>query len=233
MNARLRLLIVPAILAMTVGSLFAEPKPALVVQVVTTDDADAYATKITKANALLKAKLGYEKLRHVWVGDLAGDSSQNVYAVSEFPSAAAVSQLQEKLKDDPEIKAFLGELKPMRKLGAAYLYKAVHLEGTYEGGAVFNTSITCTDEDAYVKALMELKSIIEAHGFKDARVNLWRLVAGRTVATHLVVIALPTSTRVGELLDAISDEALLKEWNVGAAKIRTTVQNGTYHEITK
>ena len=84
-----------------------------------------------------------------------------------------------------------------------------------------------------MKALDGLKAIFEAHGFKDARVNLWRLVAGRTIATHLVVIALPTQSRVGELLDAISDEALLKDWNVAAAKLRTTVQNGTYHEISK
>jgi hypothetical protein len=233
MNTNSRLLILPVILAMAVGSLYAEPKHAMVVQVVTTDDPDAYATKIVQANALLKAKAGYERLRHVWVGDLAGDNSQNVYAVSEFPSAAAVNQLQEKLKDDPDVKAFLAELKPIRKLGATYLYKAVQLEGLYEGGAVFNTSISCTDEDAYVKALGELKAIFVAHGFKDARVNLWRLAAGRSVSTHLVIIALPTQSRVGELLDAISDEALLKDWNVSAAKIRTTVQNGTYHEITK
>jgi uncharacterized protein (DUF1330 family) len=218
---------------MAVGSLFAEPKPALVVQVVTTDDTEAYAGKLTTANALIKAKAGYERLRHVWVGDYAGENSQSVFVVSQFPSAAAANQLQEKLRDDPESKAFLQSLKSIRKLGPTYLYKAVRLEGMYEGGAVFNTSITCSDEDAYVKALDSLKAILDGNSFKDAKVNLWRLASGRTVATHLVVIAFQSQARVGELLDAINDQGLLKEWNVAAAKIRTTVQNGSYHEITK
>ncbi|MEO6002040.1 MAG: hypothetical protein ABIZ04_20735 [Opitutus sp.] len=218
---------------MAVGSLFAETQPALVVQVVMTDDANAYAEKIVQANALIKAKTGLERLRHVWVGDLAGESSNTVFAVSQFASAAAAGQLQDKLQNDAESKAFMAELKAMRKLGPAYLYKGVRMEGMYEGGAVFNTAIVCTDEDAYAKSLDGLKAIFVAHGFKDAKLNLWRLAAGRSDTTHLVVISLPSQTRVGELLDAISDQALLKEWNVGAAKIRTTVRNGTYHEITK
>ena len=229
----MRLLVLPVILAMAVGSLFADTKPAMVVQVVSTEDSAAYVAMIAKINTVIKAKTGVERLRHVWTGDFAGDNSHGVFIVSQFASAAAEVQLQEKLKDDPELKVLLDQLKGMRHLGASYLYKSVRNEGGYEGGAVFNTSIVCTDEDAYVKALDGLKAIFDANGFKDARVNLWRIVSGRTTSTHLVVISLPSQTRVGELLDALSDQALLKDWNVGAAKIRTTVHNGSYHEITK
>ena len=218
---------------MAVGSLFAETLPAMVVQVIMTDDAEAYAEKIVKANAIIKAKAGHERLRRVWVGDLAGENSNAGFVVSQFPSAASAAQLQEKLQSDVEGKAFMAELKPMRKLGPAFLYKAVRLDGMYDGGAVFNTAISCTDEDAYAKSLDGLKAIFAANGFKDAKVNLWRLAAGRSDSTHLVVISLASQSRIGELLDSISDQALLKDWNVGAAKIRTTVRNGTYHEITK
>jgi hypothetical protein len=38
---------------------------------------------------------------------------------------------------------------------------------------------------------------------------------------------------VGELWDAISDKGILNDWNAGAAKIRTSLSNGSYHEITK
>jgi uncharacterized protein YbaA (DUF1428 family) len=233
MNAKSRLLVLPAILAMTVGSLFADPKPAMVVQVVQTDDPDAYAAMITKMNAVIKAKTGVERLRQVWVGDLAGDQSHEVFAVSVYPSAAVEGQIMEKLANDPDVKVLLAQMKSLRHLGASVLYKAVRNEGAYEGGAVFNTSITCTDEDAYVKALDDLKAIFDANGFKDVKVNLWRVAAGRGASTHLVVLALPSQARVGEFIDAIWDQALLKDWNVGAAKIRTTVHNGTYHEITK
>ncbi len=218
---------------MTFGSLLADTKPALVVQVVATDNQDAYVASIAKINALVKEKTGLERIRHVWVGDFAGDNSHGIFVVSQFASAAAEAQLTAKLKDDADIKGVMAQLKGMRHLGPSYLYKGVRNDGLYDGGAVFNTSIVCSDEDAYVKALDGLKAIFDANGFKDSKINLWRVAGGRTTSTHLVVIAFPSETRVAELIDAIHDKALLKEWNVEAAKIRTTVHNGTYHEITK
>ena len=218
---------------MAVGTLLADTKPALVVQLVQTDDSDAYVAAITKVNALVKARTGIEKLRHVWLGDFAGDSSHGIFVVSEFPSAAAIYTTQDKLKNYPEMDALLTRLKGMRHLGPSYLYKAVRYEGNYEGGAVFNTSIKCTDEAAYLKALDGLKAILVANGFQDAKVNLWRIVSGRSEATHLVVIALPSQARVGELWDSLADKDLLADWNVGAAKLRTTLHNGSYNEITK
>ncbi len=218
---------------MAVGTLLADTKPALVVQVVQTDDSDAYVAAITKVNALVKARTGIEKLRHVWLGDFAGDSSHGIFVVSEFPSAAAIYTTQDKLKNYPEMDALLARLKGMRHLGPSFLYKAVRYEGNYEGGAVFNTSIKCTDEAGYLKALDGLKAILVANGFQDAKVNLWRIVSGRSEATHLVVIALPSQARVGELWDSLADKDLLADWNVGAAKLRTTLHNGSYNEITK
>lgn len=218
---------------MAVGSLFADNKGAMVVQAVSTDDADAYAAALTKINAVIKARTDVEKLRHTWVGDLAGENSHGVFVVSSFASAAAVYQLGDKLKDDPELNALVAQLKGMRKLGPSWLYKAVRNEGLYEGGAVFNTDVLCTDEDAYGKALDGLKAIFDANGFKDAKVSLWRIVSGRKDSTHMVILSLPSQTRVAELIDTLWDKSLLKEWGVGVAKIRTTVSNGTYHEITK
>ena len=225
--------LIPALLVMAVGTLFADTKPALVVQVVQTDNSDAYVAAITKVNALVKARTGIEKLRHVWTGDLAGEHSHGIFVVSEYPSAAAIYTTNDKLKDYPEMDTLLTQLKGMRHLGPSYLYKAIRYEGVYEGGAVFNTSIKCTDEAAYAKALDDLKTILAANGFKDAKVNLWRIVSGRTEATHLVVIGLPSQVRVGELQDSLADKDLLADWFVGAAKLRTTLHNGSYNEITK
>lgn len=230
MNARS---LIPALFVMAVGTLLADTQPAMVVQVVQTDDSDGYVAAITKVNALIKARAGIEKLRHVWVGDLAGENSHVTFAVSEYPSAAAISATMDKLKEYPEMDALMTQLKGLRHLGPSYLYKAVRYEGAYEGGAVFNTSIKCTDEAAYLKALDGLKAILVANGFKEVKVNLWRVMSGRSESTHLVVIALPSQARVGELLDSLSDKNLLADWYVGAAKLRTTVNNGTYKEITK
>jgi hypothetical protein len=226
-------LLISAVLAMAFGTLLADTQPAMVVQVVKTDDSDAYVSAITKINALVKARAGIEKMRHVWLGDFAGDNSHVTFVVSEFASVAALYATQDKLKDYPEMDAVLARLSHTRQLGPSYLYKAIRYEGGYEGGAVFNTSIKCSDEAAYLKTLDGLKAILVANGFKDARVNLWRIVSGRSEATHLVVIALPSQGRVGELLDSLSDKDLLADWYVGAAKVRTSLHNGTYNEITK
>ena len=223
----------PAILSMAVGSLFADPKPTMVVQMVETHDAEAYANMMVKANALIKAGLGVGRLRHVWLGDYAGENAHKVFVVSEYPSVADIYKGEEKLKNYPEIDTLMAQLKDMRHLGYSALYKAVRYDGIYEGGSVFNTGVTCSDEDAYLKQLDGLKAIFDANGFTDAKVNLWRIISGRTTATHLVVIALPSQLRTAELLDALSDKGLLKDWYVGAAKVRTSLQNGTYHEITK
>jgi uncharacterized protein (DUF1330 family) len=225
--------LIPAVFLMAVGTLLADTAPALVVQAVQTDDSDAYVDAITKVNALVKARTGIEKIRHVWMGDFAGENSHRIFIVSEFPSAAAVYTTQDKLKDYPEMDALLARLKGLRHLGPSYIYKAVRYEGNYEGGAVFNTSIKCLDEAAYLKALDGLKAILVANGFKDAKVNLWRIASGMTESTHLVVIAFPTQTRVGELWDSLTDKNLLADWYVGAAKVRTSLQNGSYNEITK
>lgn len=233
MKARSKLLSLVVALATAVGLHAADPKPAMVVQVVATEDAEAYATKLIKGNEIIKAKAGHEKLRRVFVGDAAGEYTQSVFVVSILPSAAAGAQLQEKLAHDAESVAFLSELKAIRKLGPQYLYKSVRNEGLYEGGACFNTSINCSDEDGYAKALDGLRTIFDSAGFKDAKLNLWRAASGRAESTHLVVISLPNRTRVAELIDLINDQNLLKDWNVAAAKLRTTVRNGTYHEITK
>ena len=228
-----RLLALSAAFSMAVGTLLADGNPVLVVQEVQAKDSDAYVAMIAKINALAKARVGVDHYRHVWEGDFAGSSSHDLFVVSSFASAAEVYQTADKLKNYPEMDVLLAQLKDQRHLGPSTLYKGIRNDGVYEGGAVYNTGIVCTDEAAYLKALDGLKAILDANGFKDAKVNCYRAVAGREKTTHLVVISLPTGLRIGELFDALYDKGILNEWNVEAAKIRTVDSNGTYREITK
>jgi len=225
--------LIPAAFLFAAGMAFAEPKITMTVQSVQTDDPQGYAQALAKSSELVKARTGIEKLNHVWIGDFAGEASGEVFVVRTFPSAAAMYADMDKMKNYPEMDLLLAHLKGMRHLGSSVLYKAVRFEGAYAGGAVFNTSIVCSDEAAYAKLLDGLKAAIEAGGFKDAKVNLWRVVSGRSQATHLVSIALPSQARVAELLDKLNDENLLADWYVSAAKLRKTVHNGTYHDITQ
>lgn len=212
---------------------FAAPTPVIDVQIVQADSADAYATTIGQINELMTARTGEVKLHRVFAGDFAGDLAHQILVVSEYPSAATVYRDQEKLEKYPEIDALLAQMRSTRRLGPECLCKAMRNEGLHVGGAFFSSSVVCSDEAGYAKALDELRAIFDAHGFKDAKLNLWRVVSGRKDATHLAVFAFPSQLRLAEWLDAIHDDAMLREWNERAAKLRTIIGNGSYHEITK
>lgn len=228
-----KLLGLSAVFAMAVSTLLADANPVLVVQEVGAKDTEAYVAMIAKINALVKARIGVEHFRHVWEGDFAGANSHALFVVSTFASAAEMYQDQDKLKNYPEMDVLLAQLKDQRHLGPSELYKGIRNEGVYEGGAVLDTDIALTDEPAYLKALDGLRAILDANNFKDVKINLYRGIAGREKATHLVVISVASGVRLGELLDAIHDKGILNEWNAEAAKIRASLSNGTYHEITK
>jgi hypothetical protein len=225
--------LLPVIFVTAAGWMSADTKRVMVVQQILTDDTNAYVKLLGEANVAVKARTGVADLRHAWVGEMAGQDSHALFVVSEYESAAAVAALDAKLDGDANIEAILARFAKIRKLGWSALFKAVRYEGLYEHGAAFITDINCSDEDAYVKALDGLKSIIEANGFKDAKLSLWRVASGRTNASHTVIIAFPSFARELEFIDVVHNKDVLKEWNVGAAKIRTTVSNGSYTEVTK
>lgn len=233
MKLNLRLLALPAMFALGVGPSFADPKPVIELQVVETNNTDAYVALMAKASALSKARAGVTILRRVWMADVAGENSHKLLVVTEFPSLAAEYQIQKEAKDYPETALLSEQLMEIRHLGPSYLCRAVRTDGLYPGGASFVISINCSNEEAYAQALNGAKLIFDANGFKDVRLNLWRIVAGGTAATHVLVFSLSSQVRLGEFIDNIWDNVLLKDWFVEAAKIRTVVQTGIYHEISK
>lgn len=227
------LLALPALFALGVGSSFAVPQPTIELQVVETNNTDAYVALMAKASALSKARAGVEVLRRVWVADVAGTDSHKLLVVTQFPSLAAEFRLQKEAKTYPEMDPLLGQLKEIRRLGPSCLCRAVRTDGLYPGGAFFMISINCGNEEAYAKALDDAKLIFDANGFQDVRLNLWRIVAGGTTATHVLVFSMSSQVRLGEFIDTIWDNLLLKDWSIAAAKIRTVVQTSIYHEISK
>ncbi|MEN9403854.1 MAG: hypothetical protein RL091_2557 [Verrucomicrobiota bacterium] len=222
-----------AVIALLAFTTLHAANPVMVVQAIQTEKTDEYLALLAKANLQIESVTGLKQLRHAWTGDFAGQDAHGLVVVSMFDSTAAAVAAQDKLMKDAGSAALMKEFAKIRKRGPQYLMKAQRWEGLYDGGAVFNTNVNVTDEAAYLKALDGLKAIFDANGFKDAKLNLLRVAAGREDATHIVVICFPNQMRVAELIDLISDTAVMKDWNAAAAKIRTVVHNGTYHEITK
>ncbi len=203
------------------------------IQDIITDDASGYAAWITKVNEIAKAKLGVADYQKVFVSANDGERTGMVRTVTAAESVAALTKNTAALEDDLALRDIRDHLRGIRKLGARVLYQGVRFDGTHKNAYVYTTTAMVSDEAGYLKALDGLRAIFDSHGFQDAKINAYRVLAGRTDFSHRVTLALPSNERLAALLDFVASDASMAEWLAGAAKFRTVVTNGTAHDITK
>ena len=214
----------------------ADSKPIARVIAVTdveTDDASGYAAWLAKSNEVIKAKLGIDNFYHVFVTSYDGRHSGAVRSVTSAESVAAMTKIGAALQDDPALREIRDHVRGIRKLGGRTLYQAVRFDGSYPGSYVYGTLMTVTDEPGYLKALDGLRAIFDANGFQDAKINAYRVLAGRSSHTHRVSLNFPTNERLAAFLDFTASSAQMVEWQAGAAKVRTVISNSTSHDIMK
>ena len=206
--------------------------PTVSVQALTTDDPSGYATWIAKSNEAFKAAGGPENFTHVYEGVVAGDETGMVFAVRFAGSAAELAGDSSALMKVAAAGEVRDHLRDIRKLGASQMMKAVRFDGGYPGEWLFITDVQVKDEAAYAKSIGELRGLFDSHGLKDARINVFRVVAGRSTHSHEVVISTPTHERVAAVIDGTM-EPWFSEWVATVAPNRTVVSNGVFHEISK
>ncbi len=198
-----------------------------------TDDASGYAAWITKYNEVVKAKLGIDTYIHVYVSNNDGERSGSVRSVVSAESVSAMTKNNAALADDPALRDIRDHMRGLRKQGARVLYQGVRFDGSHKNSYVYSTLAMVNDEAGYLKALDGLRVLFDNHGFPDAKINAYRVLAGRTNYSHRIGIALPSNERLAALLDFVSGDSSMAEWLASAAKYRTVVANGTAHDITK
>ena len=202
---------------------------------VETDDPAAYATWIKQYNEVAKAKLGIDNYLRVY--ESVFDSRENparVRVVTSAPSVAELFKNSAALETDPGIIENLSHLRAIRKTGARVLYQSVRSEGTTAKGAHnYNTLANLSDEAAYLKAIEELRAIFDANGFKDAKIFVYRVIAGRADHSHRITINTPSRERLAAFLDFVGTNPQAQTWIANSGKIRTVVANTTSREITK
>jgi uncharacterized protein (DUF1330 family) len=206
--------------------------PTVSVQAVTTDDSSGYATWIAKSNEAFKAAGGPENFTHVYEGVVAGDETGMVFAVRFGSSAVELAGNSSAIMKVAAASEVREHLTAIRKLGAAQMMKAVRFEGGYPGEWLFITDVQVTDEAAYARSIDALRGLLDSHGLKDAKINVFRVVAGRKDHSHEVVISTPSHERVAALIDGTM-EPWFADWVRTVASNRTVVSNGVYHEISK
>ena len=211
----------------------AAPKmPVVFVQTVSTEDPSGYATWVAKGNEQFKAAGGPEQFTHVYRGVIAGEDSGKVYAVRFGDSCEILSGQTAALMKSPAHAEIGAHLDVIRKLGPSFLLKAVYFEGGYGGEWLYITDAQVKDEPGYVKAMGDLRALFDSHGLKDIKINVYRVIAGRSNHSHEVVISAPTEERSAVLMDSIT-APWMADWLAGLAKVRTVVANGIYRDISK
>ena len=198
-----------------------------------TDDAVGYAAWQSQANAIIKAKLGIDTYYHVYVSNFDGAKSGSVRSVVSAESVAALVKNNTAIAADAELRAIADHTRVIRKTGARVLNQGIRFDGALKGGYVYTTTLRVTDEAGYLKALDGLRALFDAKGFQDAKINAYRVLAGRTNYTHRVSIGVPTNPRLAALLDLLAGDAQMAAWLAETAKYRTVVGNTTAHDITK
>jgi hypothetical protein len=206
--------------------------PAVFVQEVTTADPSGYATWIAKANENFKAAGGPENYTHVYEGTIAGDESGKVFAVRFADSVAGIAKNADAIEKIPERSELMGHLAAIRKLGPASLLKAAYFEGGSSGEWLFVTDAQVSDEAAYVKAIGALRGLLDSHDLKDIKLNVFRVLAGRSNHSHEVIVSAPAHDRIAAFMDAMTSP-WAADWLAGLVPIRTVVHNGIFHEISK
>ncbi len=215
------------------GSKAAAPQNQVVtVQAVTTEDPSGYATWVAKGNENLKAAGGPDHFTHVYQGVIAGEETGTVFAVRFGDSAMTIAKNSEALLKLPERSELMSHLSAIRKLGPASMLQSVHFEGGYDGEWLFITDAQLKDEAAYLKALGELRALFDDHGLKDIKINLFRVIAGRSNHSHEVILSAPSEERNAALMDSVGAPWMI-DWLSGIANVRTVVANGIFREISK
>jgi hypothetical protein len=221
----------------TAGLLFAaDSKPiarVIAVTEVETDDPTGYAMWLGKLNETAKSKLGLEQYLRVYVTGFDGHHTGSVRYVAVGESAAALQKNSSALENDPAMMETREHLRGIRKIGSRTLYQAVRFEGTHKTNHTYTTLAVLSDEGAYLTALDQLRAIFDQGGMKDAKINVYRAIAGRTTHSHRISIALPSPERLAAFLDFVGTNARSAEWIASVAKVRTVVSNSTAREITK
>jgi len=206
--------------------------PVVTIQAVTTEDTSAYVHWVEMANEKFKAAGGPDNFTHVYQGILAGDETGVVYAVRLADSAVAMAKASDAMAKMPERAELMGHLNAIRKLGAASMLQAIRFEGGYDNEWVLVTDVLVKDEGAYLKGLGELRALLDSHDMKDIKLNVYRVIAGRSGYSHKVVITAPSHERCAAMLDGQSTP-WMSEWLASLAPLRTVVHNGVYQKISK
>jgi len=221
-----------AIAADNAGAKSVSQLPVASVQAVTTEDPSGYATWVAKGNESFKAAGGPDRFTHVYQGIVAGAESGMVFAVRFADSVSALTKTTGALMKMPERQEIGEHLAAIRKLGPSSMVKAVLYEGGYDAEWLYITDSQVKDEAAYLAGLGELRRLFDSHGLKDAKINAFRVIAGRSDHSHEVIISAPSEERIAAVLDTIS-EPWMAEWQASVANARTVVANGIYKEISK
>lgn len=198
-----------------------------------TDDPQGYAVWIKQWNAAAKAKFGVEPYLRVYETWFDGTRSGKIRVSSSAPTYAELQKMNAALEADPAVIAVRGHLSHVRKQGARTLYQSVRYEQNHAKQYNWFGTYVIPDETAFLQVFNELRGIYDNNGFKDIKLNFWRVIAGRRDHSHRIVVGAPSAERLAAMIDFGATHPQMLAYFAKTANLRTVVENGTVREITR
>jgi hypothetical protein len=221
-----------ALVAIATATAAELPKRVLSILEVEAKDPAAYTERIARFNAQVKDKAKKDAYIRVFQVTHDAEKSGKLRVVTDATAFAELTKNANALQN--EISGLQREMDPSRTTGGRILYQALRIDGSSpKGSANYTTLISASDEKGYLNALNVLRSLLDESGFKDVRIGLYRVVAGRGDHTHMVILSANSSDRLSEFLDFMVSDDKSTTWIANSAKYRTVVRNFVARDISK
>lgn len=132
---------------------------------------------------------------------------------------------------DPELADLREQLSQAGRSGPSIYLKAVRFDGTSSPGWLFNTRVKTNDEPTLLARIAALATLLTAPEHPAPRINVFRVVAGRTDFTHLVSVNTASSEELAMRLDAIVAGSWTAEFCGPSGSRCEVVQCGLFREV--
>lgn len=206
--------------------------PAIRIEHVQLADAAAYVSAVTEINVAMKTRHGVPLFLRIYAGDVTGESPAPFFVLSPAGSFVQLQQNTDAFAADVALAESRARMLAAGSPVARSLLKCVRFDGTHAPGWLFNTDAVVVDEAGFLGAVAELRARFDELDLVDARLNVFRIIAGRTEATHLFSINTPSADRLALVLDVLADNPAVRRWAEDAVRWHTVVRNATFHELT-
>jgi hypothetical protein len=203
--------------------------PAIAVERLTVKDSPAMTALVDEMNTQMRQRhavpLFVRAYRAVTLGETAGEA----FVLYPAVSFAALCLQQTHFAADPDLASLRKRFTELPRTHLPALLKAVRFDGAHRPGWLFNSLVQTSNEAALLKHLAAWIPQAEPDNPQPRRLNVFRVIVGDGLFTHLVSFNLPNWESLVTLLDSFAQ----REAGSLFPEAVTIHHQALYHELAE